>query len=176
MEPKKIESMDDPRAAMNDPGIQAANRGFFKNYLKANCPKSLAVVILSVTAIFLLIGLSSHKASSVTPVALRTADLVEVCAGASHSTSYSLHALSPQQRDDLITLLGQLRARRSGKDPDEFMLTEHLFFIFAGESDDWFAIDREGYLYMESNCYALSGMEPDAIWSQTASICGAISN
>ena len=73
MEPKKIESMDDLRAAMNDPEIQAASKEFSKKYLKANRPKSLAVVIFAVTAILLMMGLSNHKASSVTPVALRTA-------------------------------------------------------------------------------------------------------
>ncbi len=177
MEPRKIESMDDLRAAMNDPEIQAANKEFSKKYLKANRPKSLAVVALSLIAVFLLISLSSHKASSVTPVALRTADSVEVCAGSSHSTSYSLHALSPQQREDLLALLGQLRARRSEKNPDEFMLTEHLFFTFSGgEADDWFAIDRDGYLYVVNNCYVLSGMEAEVIWSQLEAVCGAALN
>ena len=48
MEPKKIESMDDLRAAMNDPEIQAASKEFSKKYLKANRPKSLAVVLFAV--------------------------------------------------------------------------------------------------------------------------------
>lgn len=177
MEPKKLETLDDLRAAMNDPEVQAANKEFSKKYLKANRPKSLAVVVLSIIAILLLISLSTHKASSVTPVALRTADSVEVCAGSSHSTSYSLHSLSPQQREDLIALLGQLRAKRSEKNPDEFMKTEHLFFTFAGgEVDDWFAIDQEGHLYVVNNCYALSGMEADAIWAQLEAVCGAGAN
>lgn len=176
MEPRKIESMDDLRAAMNDPEIQAANKEFSKKYLKANRPKSLAVVALSLIAVFLLISLSSHKASSVTPVALRTADTAYV-SSVSLSSERSDHELSAQQREDLIALLGQLRARRSEKNPDEFMLTEHLFFTFSGgEADDWFAIDRDGYLYVVNNCYALSGMEAEAIWSQLEAVCGAALN
>lgn len=176
MEPKKLETLDDLRAAMNDPEVQAANKEFSKKYLKANRPKSLAVVVLSMIAIFLLISLSSHKASSVTPVALRTADTAYV-SSVSLSSERNDHELSSQQREDLLALLGRLRAKRSDKNPDEFMLTEHLFFTFSGgEADDWFAIDQDGYLYVVNNCYALSGMEADAIWSQLKAVCGAGAN
>lgn len=173
MEPRKIESMDDLRAAMNDPEIQAANKEFSKKYLKANRPKSLAVVALSLIAVFLLISLSSHKASSVTPVALRTADTAYV-SSVSLSSERSDHELSAQQREDLITLLGQLRARRSEKNSDEFMLTEHLFFTFSGgEADDWFAIDRDGYLYVVNNCYVLSAWKQRSSGLNWKPSCGA---
>lgn len=170
LEPKKLETMDDLRAAMNDPEIQAANKEFSKKYLKANRPKSLAVVILSVIAIFLLISLSPHKASSVTPTSLRTAEVVEVTASGQSEAA----PLSAQQREDLIALLSQLQVKRDEKNADEFLSAEHLRFTFANnEPDDWFAIDRAGYLYKVNQCYALSGMEADAIWAQLQAICGS---
>ena len=117
MEPKKIESMDDLRAAMNDPEIQAASKEFSKKYLKANRPKSLAVVIFAVTAILLMMGLSNHKASSVTPVALRTADAVTVVLADDTSDAAEPQTLTGEQREAAGTAgvhQGQARRREPG--------------------------------------------------------------
>ena len=51
-EPWEINSMDDLRAAMNRPEIKAANKEFSKKYLKANRPKSIAVVVVALVALF----------------------------------------------------------------------------------------------------------------------------
>lgn len=172
-EPKKIETMDDLRAAMNAPEIKAANREFSKKYLKANRPKSLMVVIVGIVALFLLISFSNHKASSVTPVALRTAERVEV---ASADGSGRL-TLSGQQREDLIALLGTVKVQRTAGETDGYLDADHLFFTFDGdESGDWFAIDAAGNLYTEDNCYELASGEADALWTQLTAICGAASN
>lgn len=170
MEPKKIETMDDLRAAMNDPELQAAQKEFSKKYLKANRPKSLAVVVVGIVALFLIISFSSHKAASVTPVALRTAETVEVSAAPDHSDQ---HPLSDQQREALIALLESVKVRRSEKESDEFLKTEHLYFTFANdEPDDWFAVDPAGNLYVVNNCYALADGDGDALWSQLRTVCG----
>ena len=115
MEPKKIESMDDLRAAMNDPEIQAASKEFSKKYLKANRPKSLAVVIFAVTAILLMMGLSNHKASSVTPVALRTADAVTVVLADDTSDAAEPQTLTGEQREALLELLGSIKVKRAAE-------------------------------------------------------------
>ena len=160
MEPKKIETMDDLRAAMNDPEIQAANKAFSKKYLKANRPKSLAVVVCSLVAIFLLISLSSHKASSVTPPALRTADEV----------SWSLDGgeeviLTSQQREGLIALLDGVKVKRlTGESSAEASAPSVCFT--AGEHS--FTLSRGGRLYTDSNVYGFSGGE--AVWAELGAI------
>ena len=161
MEPKKIESMDDLRAAMKDPEIQAANKAFSKKYLKANRPKSLAVISLAIIAVFLLMTLSSHKASSVTPTALRTAEEV----------SWSLDGqaeavLTAQQREDLISLLDEdgveseyriiacaeldgveyMALEPIGKDPEEALM-EAAQLVFLRLSEE---LDEDGEQYLES--------------------------
>ncbi|WP_298018687.1 hypothetical protein [uncultured Dysosmobacter sp.] len=162
MEPKKLESLNDIRAALNAPEVQAANREPFKKYLKANRPKSLAVVILFILAFFLMISLSSRKASSVTPVALGRADAVYVFS-VSLSAEANDHALTARQREALLDLLGQLKVQRSKKNSDEFLMSRHLFFSFASnDPDGWFAMDEAGYLYKVNKCYALTGMEAAA--------------
>ena len=171
MEPKKIESMDDLRAAMNDPEIQAANKEFSKKYLKANRPKSLAVVIFAVTAILLMMGLSNHKASSVTPVALRTADAVTVALADDTSDAAEPQTLTGEQREALLELLGSIKVKRAAENPE--VLPVPCYQFSAGEdSKDTFTITAGGNLITSSNCYEFVSSSPDEVWSRLEAICG----
>ena len=171
MEPKKIESMDDLRAAMNDPEIQAASKEFSKKYLKANRPKSLAVVIFAVTAILLMMGLSNHKASSVTPVALRTADAVTVVLAGDTSDAAEPQTLTGEQREALLELLGSIKVKRAAENPE--VLPVPCYQFSAGEdSTDTFTITAGGNLITSSNCYVFVSSSPDEVWSRLEAICG----
>ena len=171
MEPKKIESMDDLRAAMNDPEIQAASKEFSKKYLKANRPKSLAVVIFAVTAILLMMGLSNHKASSVTPVALRTADAVTVVLADDTSDAAEPQTLTGEQREALLELLGSIKVKRAAENPE--VLPVPCYQFSAGEdSKDTFTITAGGNLITSSNCYEFVSCSPVEVWSRLESICG----
>ena len=171
MEPKKIESMDDLRAAMNDPEIQAASKEFSKKYLKANRPKSLAVVIFAVTAILLMMGLSNHKASSVTPVALRTADAVTVVLAGDTSDAAEPQTLTGEQREALLELLGSIKVKRAAENPE--VLPVPCYQFSAGEdSKDTFTITAGGNLITSSNCYEFVSSSPDKVWSRLEAICG----
>lgn len=171
MEPKKIESMDDLRAAMNDPEIQAASKEFSKKYLKANRPKSLAVVIFAVTAILLMMGLSNHKASSVTPVALRTADAVTVVLADDTSDAAEPQTLTGEQREALLELLGSIKVKRAAENPE--VLPVPCYQFSAGEdSKDTFTITAGGNLITSSNCYVFVSSSPDEVWSRLEAICG----
>ena len=171
MEPKKIESMDDLRAAMNDPEIQAASKEFSKQYLKANRPKSLAVVIFAVTAILLMMGLSNHKASSVTPVALRTADAVTVVLADDTSDAAEPQTLTGEQREALLELLGSIKVKRAAENPE--VLPVPCYQFSAGEdSKDTFTITAGGNLITSSNCYEFVSSSPDEVWSRLEAICG----
>ena len=171
MEPKKIESMDDLRAAMNDPEIQAASKEFSKKYLKANRPKSLVVVILAMTAVFLMIGLSQHKASSVTPVALRTADAVTVVLADDTSDAAEPQTLTGEQREALLELLGSIKVKRAAENPE--VLPVPCYQFSAGEdSKDTFTITAGGNLITSSNCYEFVSSSPDEVWSRLEAICG----
>ena len=171
MEPKKIESMDDLRAAMNDPEIQAAIKEFSKKYLKANRPKSLAVVIFAVTAILLMMGLSNHKASSVTPVALRTADAVTVVLADDTSDAAEPQTLTGEQREALLELLGSIKVKRAAENPE--VLPVPCYQFSAGEdSKDTFTITAGGNLITSSNCYEFVSSSPDEVWSRLEAICG----
>ena len=171
MEPKKIESMDDLRAAMNDPEIQAASKEFSKKYLKANRPKSLAVVIFAVTAILLMMGLSNHKASSVTPVALRTADAVTVVLADDTSDAAEPQTLTGEQREALLELLGSIKVKRAAENPE--VLPVPCYQFSAGEdSKDTFTITAGGNLITSSNCYEFVSSSPYEVWSRLEAICG----
>ena len=171
MEPKKIESMDDLRAAMNDPEIQAASKEFSKKYLKANRPKSLAVVIFAVTAILLMMGLSNHKASSVTPVALRTADAVTVVLADDTSDAAEPQTLTGEQREALLEQLGSIKVKRAAENPE--VLPVPCYQFSAGEdSKDTFTITAGGNLITSSNCYEFVSSSPDEVWSRLEAICG----
>lgn len=171
MEPKKIESMDDLRAAMNDPEIQAASKEFSKKYLKANRPKSLVVVILAMTAVFLMIGLSQHKASSVTPVALRTGDAVTVVLADNASDAAEPRTLTGEQREALLELLGSIKVERASENPEVLPLPYYQFS--AGEdSKDSFTITASGKLITSTSCYEVASSSPDQVWSQLEAICG----
>lgn len=171
MEPKKIESMDDLRAAMSDPEIQAASKEFSKKYLKANRPKSLAVVIFAVTAILLMMGLSNHKASSVTPVALRTADAVTVVLADDTSDAAEPQTLTGEQREALLELLGSIKVKRAAENPE--VLPVPCYQFSAGEdSKDTFTITAGGNLITSSNCYEFVSSSPDEVWSRLEAICG----
>ena len=171
MEPKKIESMDDLRAAMNDPEIQAASKEFSKKYLKANRPKSLAVVIFAVTAILLMMGLSNHKASSVTPVALRTADAVTVVLADDTSDAAEPQTLTGEQREALLELLGSIKVKRAAENPE--VLPVPCYQFSAGEdSKDTFTITAGGNLITSSNCYEFVSSSPDEVRSRLEAICG----
>ena len=171
MEPKKIESMDDLRAAMNDPEIQAASKEFSKKYLKANRPKSLAVVIFAVTAILLMMGLSNHKASSVTPVALRTADAVTVVLADDTSDAAEPQTLTGEQREALLELLGSIKVKRAAENPE--VLPVPCYQFSAGEdSKDTFTITAGGNLITSRNCYEFVSSSPDEVWSRLEAICG----
>ena len=170
MEPKKIESMDDLRAAMNDPEIQAASKEFSKKYLKANRPKSLAVVIFAVTAILLMMGLSNHTASSVTPVALRTADAVTVVLADDTSDAAEPQTLTGEQREALLELLGSIKVKRAAENPE--VLPVPCYQFSAGEdSKDTFTITAGGNLITSSNCYEFVSSSPDEVWSRLEAIC-----
>ena len=174
MEPKKIESMDDLRAAMNDPEIQAASNEFSKKYLKANRPKSLAVVIFAVTAILLMMGLSNHKASSVTPVALRTADAVTVVLADDTSDAAEPQTLTGEQREALLELLGSIKVKRAAENPE--VLPVPCYQFSAGEdSKDTFTITAGGNLITSSNCYEFVSSSRDEVWARLEAICGVSS-
>ncbi len=171
MEPKKIESMDDLRAAMNDPEIQAASKEFSKKYLKANRPKSLAVVIFAVTAILLMMGLSNHKASSVTPVALRTADAVTVVLADDTSDAAEPQTLTGEQREALLELLGSIKVKRAAEN-SEVLPVPCYQFSTGEDSKDTFTITAGGNLITSSNCYEFVSSSPDEVWSRLEAICG----
>ncbi len=75
---KPLETMDDLRVAMESPEVKAANQEMSRRFLKNDRPRSLLVVALLAAGAFLILGLSGHRASSVTPTALRTAETVLV--------------------------------------------------------------------------------------------------
>lgn len=156
MEPKKIESMDDLRATMKDPEIQAANKAFSKKYLKANRPKSLAVISLAIIAVFLLMTLSSHKASSVTPTALRTAEEVSWSLDGQAET-----VLTAQQREDLISLLDGVKVKRLMGGQEGQPDAPALCFTAGGDS---FTLTRGGQLYTDSSVYTFS--DGEEVWSR----------
>ena len=88
---------EDLRAAMESPEVKAFDARLSKKYLKNNRPKSLVVVILLVGAVLLLLGLSSHKASSVTP-AEEKVDISRIIADAASRSGIASAAPVPSPR------------------------------------------------------------------------------
>lgn len=127
MDSKKLKSLDDIRAVLNDPEVQAADKELSKKRLNANHSRGLAEVLLFISASLLIISLSSRKASSVAPVVLGRADAVYVFS-VSLSSEANDHALAARRREALLDLLGQLKVQRSEKNSDEFLMASHLFF------------------------------------------------
>lgn len=165
-EPWDIKTMDDLRAAMNSPEIQEANKEFSKKYLKANRPKSLAVVICSVAAVLLLMSLTNHKASSVTPVALRTAEQVE-CSLDGYDAISSPAVLTTQQREALLELLNGVKVQRQGgADASTASLPACTFT--AGE--DTFTLTASGLLVTSDNTYEILSPDADEVWAQLTDI------
>lgn len=164
-EPWEINSMDDLRAAMNSPEIQEANKAFSKKYLKANRPKSLAVVICSVAAVLLLMSLTSHKASSVTPVALRTADQVEFSLEGYDAVS-SPAVLTTQQRDALMELLDSAKVKRLST-YDDSMPVPNCVFTADGSS---FTLTYDGLLLTSDNAYEILSPGADEVWTRLTDI------
>lgn len=160
-----LETMDDLRAAMESPAVTAANRELSRRFLKNNRPKSLLVAALAVAAVFLMLGLSSHKASSVTPAALRTAETVTI--------SWNGHAavpLSAGQREALLALLGQTKVERAVGIIDDSLPENHCV-ITAGE--EAFTLTSGGWLLTERNPYALVSPGPEAFWSRLEDLLAA---
>lgn len=150
---------EDLRAAMESPEVKAFDARLSKKYLKNNRPKSLVVVILLVGAVLLLLGLSSHKASSVTPAALRTAQSVTACLNGGETFT-----LSSQQREDL---LGQVKVERVTGTIDTTQPEGSCLFT-AGE--DQFTITSTGYLLTDSNSYRFLSPEAEEVWQQLTAL------
>ena len=165
-EPWEIETMDDLRAAMNSPEIKAANKEFSKKYLKANRPKSMAVVVIALVALFAIISLSSHKASNVTPVALRTAEQVEASLEAADAASDPT-VLTPQQRDALLELLNGVKVKRQG---GAYTLSMPLPACTFTAGEDTFTLTASGLLLTADNTYEILSPEADAVWTQLTDI------
>jgi len=165
MEPRKLETLDDLRAAMNDPEIQAANKEFSKKYLKANRPRSVFLVVVALVALFFFISVSSHKASSVTPSALRLDHEVTWSEGSLSSEAPQAGTLTDQQRTDLLALLDTVKVQRLSAD-DAGELTSP--FISFAVSDESFTLTRSGHLVTKNNTYTFSDSE--AVWEQLSAI------
>lgn len=155
----------DLQSAMESPEVKALDARLSKRYLKNNRPKSLVVVILLVGAVFLLLGLSSHKASSVTPASLRTAQSVTVSLNGGGEFT-----LSSQQREDLLDLLGQIKVERVTGAIDTAQPEGSCVFT-AGE--DQFTITSAGYLLTDSNPYRFLSPEAQEIWGQLTALLEA---
>lgn len=153
---------EDLRAAMESPEVKAFDARLSKKYLKNNRPKSLVVVILLVGAVLLLLGLSSHKASSVTPAALRTAQSVTACLNGGETFT-----LSSQQREDLLDLLGQVKVERVTGTIDTSQPEGSCLFT-AGE--DQFTTTSTGYLLTDSNPYRFLSPEAEEVWQQLTAL------
>ena len=120
------------------------------------------MVILLVGAVLLLLGLSSHKASSVTPAALRTAQSVTACLNGGETFT-----LSSQQREDLLDLLGQVKVERVTGTIDTSQPEGSCLFT-AGE--DQFTITNTGYLLTDSNSYRFLSPEAEEVWQQLTAL------
>lgn len=156
---------EDLRAAMESPEVKAFDARLSKKYLKNNRPKSLVVVVLLVGAVFLLLGLSSHKASSVTPTSLRTAQSVTVSLNGGAEFT-----LSSQQREDLLDLLDQVKVERITGTIDSAQPEGSCIFT-SGE--DQFAITSAGYLLTDSNPYHFLSPEAEEVWQQLTALLEA---
>lgn len=172
---KTIESMDDLRAAMESPEMIAANAVVRKKYLKANRPKSFMLVIAFLAALFLLIDMSSHKIQNITPPSLRSTGIAHVATGdaASPWTEKELQALTGEQQNSLVELLGTFKAKHSGNAVD-FTQVPHIYFYCGGEDDseDWFAFDKEGNIYLDTSTYELTKGDSTELWNQLHEVCG----
>lgn len=155
----------DLQAAMESPEVKAFDARLSKKYLKNNRPKSLAVVILLVGAVLLLLGLSSHKASSVTPAALRTAQSVTASLDGGEPFT-----LSSQQREELLDLLDQVKVERVTGTIDTDQPESSVLFT-AGE--DPFTITSTGYLLTDSNSYQFLSPAAEEIWQQLTALLTA---
>lgn len=156
---------EDLRAAMESPEVKAFDARLSKKYLKNNRPKSLVVVVLLVGAVFLLLGLSSHKASSVTPASLRTAQ--SVTASLNGGAEFTL---SSQQREDLLDLLGQIKVERVTGTVDTAQPEGSC--VFTAEEDQ-FTITSIGYLLTDSNPYRFLSPEAEEVWQQLTELLEA---
>ena len=163
-EPWEINSMDDLRAAMNRPEIKAANKEFSKKYLKANRPKSIAVVVVALVALFAIISFSSHKASNVTPVTLRTAEQVDYSLEGADTASA---ALTAQQRDALLDLLGQVKVKRQGGAYTGAMPLPVCTFT-AGA--DTFTLTSSGLLVTSDNTYEILSPGAEDVWARLTDV------
>ena len=156
---------EDLRAAMESPEVKAFDARLSKKYLKNNRPKSLVVVVLLVGAVFLLLGLSSHKASSVTPASLRTAQ--SVTASLNGGAEFTL---SSQQREELLDLLGQVKVERVTGTVDTAQPEGSC--VFTAEEDQ-FTITSTGYLLTDSNPYRFLSPEAEEVWQQLTELLEA---
>ena len=171
---KTIETMDDLRAAMNDPDVIAANAVMRKKYLKANRPKSFMLVIAFLAALFLLIDMSSHKIHNVTPPTLRSTGTAMVATGDASApwTTKELQTLTYEQQDALVELLGNFRVKH-GSGAADFTQTPHIYFYCGNDDpDDWFAFDQEGHLYLDTTTYNLTKGDANELWTQLHEVCG----
>ena len=165
-EPWEIETMDDLRAAMNSPEIKAANEELSKKYLKANRPKSIAVVVIAAVALFAIISLSSHKASNVTPVALRTSEQVE-CSLAGYDAISSPTVLTTQQREALLELLNGVKVQRQGG-ADAATASLPACTFTAGE--DTFTLTASGLLVTSDNTYEILSPGAEDVWARLTDV------
>lgn len=160
-----IETMDDLRAAMNSPEVKALNKEMSRKYLKNNRPKSILVAIFFAMGLFALIALSGHKASSVTPASLRTAQ--SVTASLNGGAEFTL---SSQQREGLMDLLGQIKVERVTGTVDTAQPEGSC--VFTAEEDQ-FTITSTGYLLTDSNPYHFLSPEAEEVWQQLTELLEA---
>ena len=158
---KKIETMDDIRALMNDPEIKAANKEISKKYLKANRPKSIMVVIISLAALCGIISLSQLKAASVTPPAFRTAEEISVV-WQDETLAGEPVALTEQQHQALIELLSDTPVDRVLEEETEASVTPPALEVLADET--LFCISREGVFVVDDSIYTVSDAE--GLWTE----------
>lgn len=161
--------MDDLRAAM-DTEVRAVNARLSKKFLKNNRPRSLAVVLAAAAALLLLLALPSHKASSVTPVALRTAETV---LASSQADGDGARPLSPDQRQALLDLLDGVKVRRADRDPGRYSAGAYWRFRFQPQDPEaWFSLEEDGYLCVPGRSYQLTG-DAAAFWDRLEAVLGA---
>ena len=162
---KKIETMDDLRALMNDPEVKAANKEFSKKYLKANRPKSIAVVIISLAAFCGVLSLSQIKIASVTPPQLRTAEEISIV-WQDEGASTDPVILTDGQHEALIDLFEEMPVTRK---MDESVAED--FALPAAEltaAEATVRISREGIMLIEDSIYTID--DPETLWTEMEAI------
>lgn len=169
-DPNQIQNMDDLREAMKDPAVKQAEAEMSKKFLKNNRPKSLMLVVVAVLTVFLLIGLSGHKASSVIPSAMRTCDAVTVTLSDGNT-----QILSAGQRDQVLAALNAVKVKRDSTQGNASGEVRTIIFSGADqEGKTWeFSVSDSGILCTEKNSYICTSEDDSFLLEQLEALLHA---